>query len=235
MTTTNELNYLSSSCGLARHPLVGWVLFMIGSVVFGVLAYNLVVSGPLVQWDIPLANCLHSVALRSSGFVLTMMLAGNYAGNYVIEIIGSILALYYIYKRFWKELLMVAAGIGGGGGIFLILTPIFNRARPQFEVRIWEVVHYQSFPSGHVISTVTCYGLLAYLIVPKISSRFWKATMISVTVLLIAFIGFSRLYTGDHYLTDVLAGYALGIGWAGFVYTSLELLFRKPDETSSLE
>jgi membrane-associated phospholipid phosphatase len=40
-----------------------------------------------------------------------------------------------------------------------------------------------------------------------------------------AFIGFSRLYLGGHYLTDIIAGYALGLAWAGLVFTLIESLF----------
>ena len=48
-----------------------------------------------------------------------------------------------------------------------------------------------------------------------------------VIVLIILFIGFSRLFVGDHYLMDVLAGYALGIAWCGLAYTAVELLFKR--------
>jgi undecaprenyl-diphosphatase len=46
-------------------------------------------------------------------------------------------------------------------------------------------------------------------------------------VLVILFIGYSRIFVGDHYPTDVLAGYALGIAWSGFVYTLVELMSYK--------
>jgi undecaprenyl-diphosphatase len=86
------------------------------------------------------------------------------------------------------------------------------------------------FPSGHSFSAVLCFGLLAYLLAPKMPSRFWKAAVIVAAVLIILFIGFSRIFVGDHYLTDVLAGYGLGIAWAGLVYTSVELISRKRRE-----
>jgi len=41
------------------------------------------------------------------------------------------------------------------------------------------------------------------------------------------FIGFSRIFVDDHYLLDVLAGYALGIAWSGLAYTLIELLFKR--------
>jgi membrane-associated phospholipid phosphatase len=57
-------------------------------------------------------------------------------------------------------------------------------------------------------------------------SAFWKWFVIILSVLVMLFIGFSRLFSDGHYLTDLLAGYALGIAWAGLVYTTLEKAFR---------
>ncbi len=72
-----------------------------------------------------------------------------------------------------------------------------------------------------------CYGLLAYLIAPRMASRAAKIVVVAIAGLIILYIGFSRIYVGDHYLTDVLAGYGLGIAWSGLAYTSLEVLARR--------
>lgn len=62
---------------------------------------------------------------------------------------------------------------------------------------------------------------------PKIASRFWKAVVIVTAGVIILYIGFSRLFVGDHYLTDVLAGYGLGVAWSGLVYTLVEVFAQK--------
>jgi undecaprenyl-diphosphatase len=72
-----------------------------------------------------------------------------------------------------------------------------------------------------------CYGLLAYLLVPQLSTRFWKIAISVMAGLVILYIGVSRLFVGDHYLSDVLAGYALGIAWSGLVYTVIEWIAKK--------
>jgi len=41
------------------------------------------------------------------------------------------------------------------------------------------------------------------------------------------FIGFSRVFTGGHYLTDVLAGYAVGLAWSSAVFTLIEIYSQK--------
>jgi undecaprenyl-diphosphatase len=58
-------------------------------------------------------------------------------------------------------------------------------------------------------------------------SRFWKWTVALVALSLMLFDGYSRIFQGGHYLTDVLAGYALGLAWAALVYTLIERVFMK--------
>jgi len=115
---------------------------------------------------------------------------------------------------------MLIVGLGGGAIIWYFLIGIFNRHRPEAQIGI--VVTDPSFPSGHVITAILFYGLLAYFLVPKMPSLFWKWVLVIATILTILYIGFSRLFLGGHYLTDILAGYSLGIAWAGLVYTLIE-------------
>jgi undecaprenyl-diphosphatase len=58
-------------------------------------------------------------------------------------------------------------------------------------------------------------------------SQFWKWVVVIGALLIMAYIGFSRLFLGGHYLSDLIAGYALGIAWAGLVYTLIERTFMK--------
>jgi len=122
---------------------------------------------------------------------------------------------------------MVLIAWGGEAGLWIVLSQYFDRARPLFDVSVWHKMTSPGFPSGHSFSAVLCFGLLAYLLVPKMSSPFWKAAGIVAAVSIILYIGFSRIFVGDHYLTDVLAGYGLGLAWAGLVYTSIELISRR--------
>jgi membrane-associated phospholipid phosphatase len=109
--------------------------------------------------------------------------------------------------------------------IFHFLSTFIGRSRPP--TQIWIVVNIPGFPSGHAISVVVCYGLLAYLLAPKMPSLFWKITVSAAALLIIAFVGFSRIFTGGHYLTDILAGYAVGIAWCGLAYTVIERVFQE--------
>ncbi len=212
---------------LAKFPLIGFLMVVLGGIAFGAIALNLQSNGPLVQSDVSIANSIHAAALQSSSFVRELMIFGFFLGEHGIVAIGALLALYFLFKRRWPELCMVAVAWPGEGSIWLILSNYYHRPRPVFEVPVWHVMTSPGFPSGHTMSAVMCFGLLAYLLLPRILSSFWRTVVIVISILIMFYIGYSRLFVGDHYLSDVLAGYALGIAWSGLVYTFVELIFKK--------
>jgi len=215
---------------LANHPVFGTTLILICCSTFGLLAYLIYMQGALVQWDIAIANNMHITALSSPAWVKGIMLSGNYIGQQGFIAISVLLALYFLIKRFWKEFWMVLITCAGQGPLFLGLTYLFARPRPVFSENIGVVIKYFSFPSGHMISSVICFGLLAYFFVPIISSRFWKVVVILSAVLLVVFVGFSRFFMGAHYLTDIIAGTTVGIIWFCLVVMSIERISRKGDQ-----
>lgn len=205
---------------LAKWPLIGVVMVLIGGLLFGAFAYNVWTKGPLLQWDAPLSKEFHNEAVKEPERIIELLIFGFFVGKELVQVFAIILGLYFLHKRFWPELAMLLVGLGGGAIIWYYLISIFNRHRPDAQIGI--VVTDPSFPSGHVITAVLFYGLLAYMLVPKMPSLFWKWLVIIAAVLTMLYIGFSRLFLGGHYLTDILAGYALGIAWAGLVYTLIE-------------
>ena len=212
---------------LAQRPLIGLLMVVLGGLVYGAIATSVQTNGPLIQLDVPVSNAIHAVALQSSPVVRDFMILGFYVGEHLIVAIGALLAVYFLYKRFWPELGMVVIAWAGEGAIWLFLSQYYNRPRPVFDVPVWHQMTAPGFPSGHVIAAVMCYGLLAYLLIPKSTSRFWKIAISVMAGLIILYIGISRLFVGDHYPSDVLAGYALGIAWSGLVYTVIELITMK--------
>jgi undecaprenyl-diphosphatase len=195
-------------------------MVLVGGLLFGAFAYNVWTKGPLLQWDVPLSKELHNEAVKEPPRIIELLIFGFFVGKELVQVITIILALYFLHKRFWRELAMLVVGLGGGAIIWYFLIGIFNRPRPTEQIGI--VVTDPSFPSGHVITAVLAYGLLAYLFVPKMPSLFWKWVVVIAALLTMFYIGFSRLFLGGHYLTDLLAGYSLGIAWAGLVYTLIE-------------
>jgi undecaprenyl-diphosphatase len=217
----NSFRDLRSPGFLAKRPVIGLVLFLLGTIVFSFLAYNVKPNGPLVQWDLATAKMLRADALNLPGSLVEYLVFGFFLGKEMVITIGIILTIYFLYKRFWRELGMVWIGLGGGGLIWYFLSQYFARPRPASPFHVLTLAD-PSFPSGLALSAVLCYGLLAYLLIPKMPSRFWQWFLGVMLTVVVVFIGFSTILLGVHYVTDVIAGYALGLAWAGLVYTLME-------------
>lgn len=210
-----------------RHPWLGIFMMVFGGLIFGALAINLQNHGSLLQWDASLANLLHAQALKGPPYAKPLMIASFYLGREVTVVMAVLLGGYYFLKRYWREFWMVALGSGGAGALWFYLSGLFARPRPVFPSPIWIQLHSGSFPSGHTLTAVVSYGFLAYMLVSQTTSPFWKWCFALLAVAMMLLIGYSRLYLGDHYLTDVLAGYALGLFWAGLVFTVVETIIQK--------
>ena len=99
------------------------------------------------------------------------------------------------------------------------LKHLFNRPRPEIPL-LYEAKGL-SFPSGHALMSVTFYGLLIYIVFKTYREKDWKWIVISLLLLLILIIGFTRIYLRVHYTTDVIAGYCIGFLWLVFAVSML--------------
>ncbi len=223
--STQTADELRSPGLFARWPAIGLVMILIGGLLFGSMAFDVHTHGLLFQRDAPLSRMLYNDALHFPPYITELLIFGFFVGKELTEVIAAILVLYFLHKRFWPELGMLLVGMSGGALIWAFLIGIFNRPRPTAQLGI--VVTEPSFPSGHMMQAVLCYGFLAYLLFPKMPSRFWKWLLVIATILVIIYIGTSRLVLGGHYLTDIIAGTGLGLAWAGLVYTVIEGLFLR--------
>jgi undecaprenyl-diphosphatase len=108
----------------------------------------------------------------------------------------------------WQRRFSTAIAIGG---IFVIaklletgLKLFFERARPSVVTHLQDAGGY-SFPSGHTMTAVITYGLLAAVLMSRLNGRARYVPPVLAAMVIVS-VGFSRIYLGVHYLTDVLAG-----------------------------
>ncbi len=93
--------------------------------------------------------------------------------------------------------------------ITYVLKNLFHRIRPDELGRLIDETGF-SLPSGHSSSSLLLYGMFAYIITRSVASRVGRAAIIIEMSTLIALIGFSRMYLGVHYPTDVMFGFLIG-------------------------
>ena len=96
---------------------------------------------------------------------------------------------------------------------------IFHRTRPDGE-HIVSVLGY-SYPSGHAMVSMAYFGFILYLINKKIPKKIDRIILTIITSIMIFLIGFSRIYLGVHYASDVFAGFLLASAYLVIFLTIL--------------
>lgn len=138
----------------------------------------------------------------------------------ILTVTSLLLGVWLLIQSRRSEAATLAIAALGVAGLNFWLKQLFARARPELWERTIDVRYY-SFPSGHAMISLVIYGLIGYLLATRFQQ--WRGWIFSSIVLLIVAIGFSRLYFGVHWPTDILAGYAAGLVWLIACILSLEL------------
>jgi undecaprenyl-diphosphatase len=205
-----------------RHGITPLAAIAAAAAVFAVLLVLV-----RLQWP-PLESVDHHTAAG-----LNDLIAGHPAAVAVVKAVtflGSdgvlwtvILAIAVILaiRRRWR--LAVYLLVTGAGALVLdpVLKDLVGRLRP---VVAHPVAHGtgNSFPSGHSLGSIVCYGAVFLVLLPAVRGR-WRTAFTAGTVTLIALIGISRLLLGVHYVSDVLGAWAVGIAWLGLTAVAFEL------------
>jgi membrane-associated phospholipid phosphatase len=190
-------------------PTLAVAAFLQSVATFALLAQAYATRSPLVQVDAQLADTLHANLVPSA--TTTFAAVTTFGSTPVLALVASTVAAYLVRRGRRLDAALLAVTLGGAQLLTWILKAIFERPRPSFEDPV-ATASWFSFPSGHALSSIAVYGALAYLIVGGGRSSQARA-LVAGLALLVALIGFSRLYLGVHYLTDVLAGYSAGLAW----------------------
>ena len=119
-----------------------------------------------------------------------------------------ILGFFLLLKRRFNLVIQIVLVVVSSALLNLVLKSLINRPRPYGEALV--KVNFHSFPSGHAMSAIVFYGLMIYFLF-ELKSFNLKVLLSMICVLMIFFIGVSRIYLGVHYPTDVVAGYLGGL------------------------
>ena len=175
---------------------------------FARIAEDYLTNDPLARWDVSFARWL--AGERSTTGVDFFRVVTFFGSPAVALAVAALVCIVLYRRRRLVDAAVLPVVLGGAELLNLILKLSFHRARP--EVAFVHLDTY-SFPSGHAMISTAAYGALAYLAWSHIRTRRRRLFLGAGTIVLLGLIGFSRIYLGVHYLSDVLAGIAGGVFW----------------------
>lgn len=199
---------------LARYELRALLLALALALVgipFGLLLHQVATHGPLAGFDEDGAQWMND-RFHGHDFAVTVLKAISFTGKPIFLLFAVGLPGAWVLHNGGRKLAVFLAVTSFGGGIIdTIVKVAVGRPRPEVDEPIISAFG-KSFPSGHSMQAVVCYGALLLVFLPLLEGR-RRTTAIAATATLIVLIGFSRLSLGVHYVSDVLGGYVLGAAW----------------------
>lgn len=167
-------------------------------------------TGRTVAFDTAIRETVHSWA--SPG--LTWLMMGVTRLGTTRFLAAVTIAVWWALFRIghWRAAVLLAVSTLGMMALSESLKVEYHRVRPPAYFGYDEPTNY-SYPSGHSDTSISFYGLLAWIVTRHIQSRARRRAVWLASAVLVLAIGFSRVYLGVHYPTDVLGGYALGLAW----------------------
>ncbi|HKO63382.1 MAG TPA: phosphatase PAP2 family protein [Pyrinomonadaceae bacterium] len=177
----------------------------------------------LVHFLVPLSfNVASTLAVQSitfPGLQEFMRLISGF-GNAPKVVLITVIALTACNKR--REAFFLTLSGLGGWFLAMQLKQLFGSQRPTAElVNVFHQWPTGSFPSGHLVFYVCYFGFLYFVASEKLPQKSIFRRLVMVTLLLlIALVGLSRLYLGEHWLSDLPGSYLLGAFW---LYVCLKL------------
>jgi undecaprenyl-diphosphatase len=207
---------------IRQHRLAPLVTVTVAALVFVILLIAVRLQwAPLESADHGAAASINSLVAGNATLVSVVKAVTFLGSNGVLwAVIGAATVILAIRRRWRLAAYLLVTGAGA-----LVLDPILKslagRLRP---VVAHPIAHGtgDSFPSGHSLGSIVCYGAILLVFLPAARGR-WRTAFITGILTLIALIGISRILLGVHYLSDVAGAWAVGITWLGITALAFEL------------
>ena len=210
--------------GKRRHHFLPLAIGRSGGVVLGALALwffkkqaDHVVEGNADRYDMLVMDAVHRIDNPTTSHV--MHAVTQLGSHWAIGTAAGLTAIMMLRQGRKHDALTVVVSTGGAMAINTILKNIFRRQRPQELARRIALPKSHSFPSGHSLLSAATYPIVVHHLVERESLPL-QALAHSIAGMTILGVGFSRVYFGVHFPSDVLGGFAAGFAWLGFTSLS---------------
>lgn len=216
-------NRLSPSEYLGLHLTVGFFLVVYLTMQFVELTQALSRNTELVQIDTNIITFLSTVR---TGALMRPMLFFTALGNWpTILFVFLFFTAIWLREKRWFRLWMFFLTIAGSEFLSVLMKIFIERPRPDPAGALLLETTY-SFPSGHALIALSCYGFVGYILQHKKRSLWYRLSILFFVLFLVIAIGVSRVYLGVHWPSDVLGGYLLALLWLTIIATAAEIRRR---------
>jgi membrane-associated phospholipid phosphatase len=183
---------------------IGAAAAICGLLLFGAMAWP-VVHGEAIAFDLPVRAAIHHRAFPA--LTAFLRLATMLGSEYFLVPLAAILVWRLENRGQRRDAYLLVAGSLSAQALSQLLKILIHRPRPEVFFGLTPAETY-SFPSGHSFVPAVYFGILVGVLAPRTP---WRAAVVGLAALL----GFSRVYLGYHYPSDVVAGWALAVVWLG--------------------
>jgi membrane-associated phospholipid phosphatase len=166
---------------------------------------------PLLRVDEGARDDLHAYVVDHHWLVTVAQTLSTIASTPVYLVLFAAVAGWLAHRGLRRLALFVVVTLIGSALLNLVVKTAVHRARPVLPD---PVAHAQglSFPSGHSQGIVVACGVLLLVFLPAVRGP-WRRVAVGVALVMVLAVGTARVSLGVHYVSDVLAGYALGAAW----------------------
>jgi undecaprenyl-diphosphatase len=194
---------------LGVHGVGGIALVVLLVWAFAAIADEVPENGVMIVADRAVTDWLQVHGTEAGEAIFSCV---SWLGAPVLTAVLVAAALLFVRRRDWTRASTIALAGGGGALLNFALKAIFHRGRPSFATEFISGPSW-SFPSGHAMDSLAGYGILTYFVLERGSTPRRRAAVCAAASGLVLLVGFSRVYLGVHYLSDVVAGFIAGAAW----------------------
>ncbi|MGI5152576.1 phosphatase PAP2 family protein [Plantactinospora sp. CA-294935] len=210
----------------AERSLLGFALVAGTGVGFGVLLLLVRFHWePLHRADHETAAWFNGVVSANDGLVTVLRAVSSLGGRPIMLWLVTIAVVGLLIRRQGRlAVYLIVTGLGA-----LLLDPslkeLVGRLRPAVDIPVASAPG-NSFPSGHALGSMVAYGALLLVFLPAMR-RGWRRVATGVVIAVVVAVGVTRVALGVHYVSDVLAGWLLGLAWLGVTAYAFRLWRRE--------
>ncbi|MGG5172690.1 phosphatase PAP2 family protein [Pseudarthrobacter sp. J1738] len=206
-----------------------WLTLIIGmGIVLGLALAGAEVYEDVVESD-GVASLDHPAlayakTLRTPGLDSAVTAFTNVGGVYGMPILAVLVAALLTWKTHnWRPVILIVAAGAGSLLATVVGKKLIGRVRPATADAVPPYETSPSFPSGHTLNATVIIGVVVYLLCLEIRRNWLKVLVILAGGAFVIFMGLSRVFLGHHWLTDVMAAWALGLAWLALVILAHQL------------